>query len=112
MALYPRRYALKNRDRLNRLLMLLQLHINGEDDVQDYAKLRRFALGCRQTEDAPSTNAPPAHPISADVLSPTICERGTGLAGRSRFRSGRPDARAHLGLARYAARLGLGTRGR
>jgi hypothetical protein len=93
--------------------MLLQLHINGEDDVQDYAKTIR--LGCRQTEDAPSTNdarspTPPAHPISADVLSPTICERATGLAGRSRFRSGRPDARAHLGLARYAARLGLGTR--
>jgi hypothetical protein len=28
IALYPRRYALKNRDRLNRLLMLLQLHMN------------------------------------------------------------------------------------
>jgi hypothetical protein len=37
-ALYPRRYALKNRERLNRLLMLLQLHVNGEDDVQAYAK--------------------------------------------------------------------------
>ena len=44
MALYPRRYALKNRDRLNRLLMLLQLHINGEDDVQDYAKTIRAWL--------------------------------------------------------------------
>ncbi len=33
-ALYPRRYALKNRERLNRLLMLLQLHVNGQDDVQ------------------------------------------------------------------------------
>jgi hypothetical protein len=37
-ALYPRRYALKNRGRLNRLLMLLQLHVNGEDDVQGYTK--------------------------------------------------------------------------
>ena len=30
-ALYPRRYALKNRERLNRLLMLVQLQINGGD---------------------------------------------------------------------------------
>jgi hypothetical protein len=43
-ALYPRRYALKNRDRLNRLLMLLQLQINGEDDVQAYAKTIRTWL--------------------------------------------------------------------
>jgi hypothetical protein len=42
-ALYPRRYALKNRNRLNRLLMLMQLHINGDDDVQAYAKtIRRW----------------------------------------------------------------------
>jgi hypothetical protein len=37
-ALYPRRYALKNRERLNRLLMLQQLHVNGDDDVHAYAK--------------------------------------------------------------------------
>jgi hypothetical protein len=43
-ALYPRRYALKNRDRLSRLLMLHQLHINGEDDVQAYAKTIRAWL--------------------------------------------------------------------
>ena len=36
-ALYPRRYGLKNRERLNRLLMLLQLHVNGDDDVHRYA---------------------------------------------------------------------------
>ena len=40
-ALYPRRYALKNRARLNRLLMLIQLHINGDDDVQAYSKTIR-----------------------------------------------------------------------
>jgi hypothetical protein len=40
-ALHPRRSALKNRERLNRLLMLLQLHINGHDDVQRYAKTIR-----------------------------------------------------------------------
>lgn len=40
-ALYPRRYALKNRERLNRLLMLMQLHINGDDDIQAYSKTIR-----------------------------------------------------------------------
>jgi hypothetical protein len=43
-ALYPRRYALKNRERLNRLLMLLQLHANGDDDVQAYTKIIRTWL--------------------------------------------------------------------
>ena len=43
-ALYPRRYALKNRARLNRLLMLMQLHANGDDDVQAYAKTIRARL--------------------------------------------------------------------
>ena len=43
-ALHPRRYALKNRERLNRLLMLLQLHVNGQDDVQAYAKAIRLQL--------------------------------------------------------------------
>lgn len=43
-ALYPRRYALKNRERLNRLLMLMQLHANGEDDAQAYAKAIRSWL--------------------------------------------------------------------
>jgi hypothetical protein len=43
-ALYPRRYALKNRERLNRLLLLLQLHVNGDDDVQAYARTIRAWL--------------------------------------------------------------------
>ena len=43
-ALYPRRYALKNRERLNRLLMLLQLRVNGQDDVQGYTKTLRSWL--------------------------------------------------------------------
>ena len=43
-ALYPRRYALKNRERLNRLLMLLQLHVNGDDDVQAYTRAIRTHL--------------------------------------------------------------------
>jgi hypothetical protein len=43
-ALHPRRYALKNRKRLNRLLMLVQLHVNGQDDVQGYTKAIRSWL--------------------------------------------------------------------
>lgn len=39
-ALYPRRYGLRNRERVNRLLMLQQLHVNGDDDVQLYASVR------------------------------------------------------------------------
>lgn len=35
-ALHPRRYPLKNRERLNRLLV--QLHVKGQDDVQGYMK--------------------------------------------------------------------------
>jgi hypothetical protein len=37
-ALHPRRYGLKNRDRTNRLLLLMQLHANRQDDERAYAK--------------------------------------------------------------------------
>jgi hypothetical protein len=43
-ALYPRRYGLKNRERLNRLPMLLQLHVNGDDEVERYATTLRRRL--------------------------------------------------------------------
>jgi hypothetical protein len=43
-ALHPRRYAFKNRERLNRLLMLLQLHINGNDSLQAYTATIRAHL--------------------------------------------------------------------
>jgi hypothetical protein len=36
-ALYRRRFALKNRERLNRLLLLMRLHLNGQDDQTAYA---------------------------------------------------------------------------
>lgn len=35
-ALHRRRFALKNRERLNRLLLLMQLHLNGLDDQTAY----------------------------------------------------------------------------
>jgi hypothetical protein len=37
-ALHPRRYGLKNRERTNRLLLLMQLHANRQDDPLAYAK--------------------------------------------------------------------------
>jgi hypothetical protein len=37
-ALYRRRYGMKNRERLNRLLLLLQLEANGHADERGYAK--------------------------------------------------------------------------
>jgi hypothetical protein len=37
-ALHPRRYGLKNRQRTNRLLLLMQLHVNRQDDPLAYAK--------------------------------------------------------------------------
>jgi hypothetical protein len=37
-ALHPRRYGLRNRERTNRLLLLMQLHANRQDDAFAYAK--------------------------------------------------------------------------
>jgi mutator family transposase len=43
-ALHPRRYGLKNRERTNRLLLLMQLHANRQDDVLAYTKSIRAWL--------------------------------------------------------------------
>ena len=43
-ALHPRRYGLKNRERTNRLLMLMQLHVNRHDEPLAYAKSIRAWL--------------------------------------------------------------------
>jgi len=43
-ALHPRRYGLKNRERTNRLLQLMQLHANRHDDQIAYAKAIRTWL--------------------------------------------------------------------
>jgi hypothetical protein len=40
-AIHPRRYVLKNRERMNRLLMLMQLHADGLDSHTDCAKTIR-----------------------------------------------------------------------
>jgi transposase len=44
----PRAYGLKNRDRTNRMLMLMQLHANGLDDVHAYTHLIRAWLATSQ----------------------------------------------------------------
>jgi hypothetical protein len=64
-ALYPRRYALKNRERLNRLLMLMQLHANGDDDLQVCTKTIRAWLesnGGRPTAPRRAIADPPGLP--------------------------------------------------
>ncbi len=43
-AIQPRAYGLKNRERTNRLLMLMQLHANRSDDVDAYTSLIRKCL--------------------------------------------------------------------
>jgi hypothetical protein len=43
-ALHPRRYGLKNQERTNRLLLLMQLHANRQDDDRAYTTAIRAWL--------------------------------------------------------------------
>ena len=47
-SIQPRAYGLKNRERTNRMLMLMQLHANGHDDVHAYTHLIRAWLEANQ----------------------------------------------------------------
>ncbi|MGH3469341.1 MAG: hypothetical protein ACRDQF_16595 [Thermocrispum sp.] len=47
-AIGPRAYGLKNRERTNRMLMLMQLHANRQDDVNAYARHIRQRLEANQ----------------------------------------------------------------
>jgi hypothetical protein len=47
-AIGPRAYGLKNRDRANRMLMLMQLHANHQDDVNAYIRHIRASLEANQ----------------------------------------------------------------
>jgi hypothetical protein len=47
-SIQPRAYGLKNRERTNRLLMLMQLHATGHDDVHAYTHLIRTWLEANQ----------------------------------------------------------------
>ena len=44
----PRAYSLKNRERTNRMLMLMQLHANRQDDVNAYVRHIRASLEANQ----------------------------------------------------------------
>jgi hypothetical protein len=48
VSIQPRAYGLKNRERTNRMLMLMQLHANGHDDVHAYTQLIRAWLDANQ----------------------------------------------------------------
>ena len=64
-AIHPRRYALKNRERTNRLLMLMQLHANGDDSEIAYRKVIRDWLasnGGRPRGDRRSITDPAGAP--------------------------------------------------
>ena len=47
-AIGPRAYGLKNRERTNRMLMLMQLHANRQDDVHAYVRNIRACLEANQ----------------------------------------------------------------
>ena len=47
-AIRPRAYGLKNRERINRMLMLMQLHANRQDDVNAYVRHIRGCLEVNQ----------------------------------------------------------------
>ena len=47
-SIQPRAYALKNRQRTNRMLTLMRLHANGHDDVYAYTHLIRAWLEANQ----------------------------------------------------------------
>ena len=47
-SIQPRAYGLKNRERTNRLLMLMQLHANRHDDAHAYTDLIRACLESNQ----------------------------------------------------------------
>ncbi len=51
-SIQPRAYGLKNRERTNRMLMLMQLHANRQDDVHDYTRLIRSWLETNQGRPA------------------------------------------------------------
>lgn len=52
-AIHNRVFALRNRERTNRTLALMLLHLNGRDDPEQYAKLLRTALAANGGISAP-----------------------------------------------------------
>jgi hypothetical protein len=74
-AFYRRRYGMKNRERLNRLLMLLQLEANADADERTYAKDIRDWL--ELTGGRPAT---PRRAIADPTARPSLRDPGARLA--------------------------------
>lgn len=74
-AFYRRRYGMKNRERLNRLLLLLQLEANGHADERGYAKDIRDWL--ETTGGRPAT---PRRAIADSMAQPSLRDPGARLA--------------------------------
>lgn len=68
-ALHPRRYGLKNRERTNRLLLLMQLHANRQGDMPAYAK--DIQCGWKPTMAAPALHPGPS---PTDAATPRCAE--------------------------------------
>jgi len=74
-ALYRRRYGMKNRERLNRLLLLLQLEANGHANERRYAKDIRDWL-----EHSGGRPATPRRAIVDPTDRPSLRDPGARLA--------------------------------
>ena len=86
-SLYRRRYGIKNRDRLNRLLLLFQLEANGHADERGYAKQIRAWL-----EAAGGRPSIPRRAIADPAARPSLRDPGARLApARTRRRTRTSD---------------------
>jgi hypothetical protein len=100
-AIHPRRHALKNRERTNRLLMLMQLHANG--DASESSTAKSSAIGwpptraARAGTGAPSPT-PPAH-RRCDEARPLQAHRLRVRALHKRLRRRRHRLGARAGVA-------------
>jgi hypothetical protein len=83
-AFYRRRYGMKNRERLNRLLLLLQLEANGHADERTYAKDIRDWL--ELTGGRPAT---PRRAIADPTERPSLRDPGARLAPAREATGGR-----------------------
>jgi hypothetical protein len=70
-SIQPRAYGLKNRERTNRMLMLMQLHANGQDDVHAYTRVIRAWLESNRASSAERSSTSATLRRSADNQAPT-----------------------------------------
>ncbi len=89
-AFYRRRYGMKNRARLNRLLLLLQLEANDHADERAYAKDIRDWL--ELTGGRPPT---PRRAIADPIDRPSLRDPGARLAPARTRRNTRASERDH-----------------